>query len=233
MNNTPPIATDEDKRNWEVEKLRKEVRNLSRTFIIAVVLAVFSVVATIYQLYGAITSLENRRFEETKLNEKIAELGRRISDLDTEREQISSEITNYKEETRAVKENPQLTPQQKFDALARVAPTFQLRAPETVPHANLPARVYLQYLDSQKDRAFSVIRKLEESNYTVRARGVSGSVRQRISTVLYYYENDEDEAKRLLEFLRVSGVPNVSDKPTKLEGSARPRHYDVWLAFPD
>lgn len=233
MNNTPPTSTEEDKRNWEVEKLRREVRNLSRTFIIAVILAAFSVVATIYQLYGAITSIENRRFEETKLNEKVAELGRKISDLDAEREQISSEITNYKEEQKAIEMNPQLTPQQKVDALTRVAPLFQLRAPDAVPHANLPARVYLQYLDSQKDRVFSVIRKLEESNYTVRARGLPGSARQRISTVLYYYEDDQDEAQRLLELLRVSGVPNVSAKPTKLQGSARPRHYDVWLAFPD
>lgn len=48
----------------------------------------------------------------------------------------------------------------------------------------------------------------------------------------YYYTEDEDEAVRLIAFLKAMNIPNVDEKPTKLRVPLVRDTFDVWIAFP-
>jgi hypothetical protein len=219
---TVPISTAEEKLNWEVEKLRKEVRNLGRTFFTAVILAVAGAVTAGYNIVKAVTDVSDYQQERDKLSSQIDELKQ-------ERDLMTSEFSSFKLELDALKSNSSLSPEQKLDLIPTLKPTLQYAAPDQVPHSSLPARVYVQYLNRDKASVDQVLQQLQASNFRVRAVGAERSSRSNVATVAYYYSDDVDEAKKLVLILKQLGVPRVKEEPIKLEGSARPRHFDIWL----
>lgn len=219
---TVPTSTHEEKLNWEVEKLRKEVRNLSRTFFTAVILAIAGAVTAGYNIVKAFTDVSAYQQERDKLTSQI-------DDLKQERDLIASEFSSFKLELDAVKSNTSLTPEQKLELIPTLKPTLQYAAPDQVPHSSLQARVYVQYLNSNKTSVDPVLQQLDRSNFRVKAVGVERSSRSNVATVAYYYQDDAAEAKKLISLLKQLGVPRVKEEPIKLEGSARPRHFDIWL----
>lgn len=228
----PAQATAEEKLDWEVEKLRNEVRNLGRTFIFAVVTAVLALATTAYQIFDKVSSLRIQQYEKGKLQDEIDDLTKKKQELATQQEVATSNFNQYQSELADLRSNPSLTDQQKLEQLQQISPSFQFAAPDAVTDTNLPARIYLQYLESQRPRIDDLVRQLELANYKVNKIGQSRSGRRRGASVAYYYNEDEDEARKIVDFLKTMRIPNVDEKPTKLRGAARARHFDVWIAFP-
>jgi cell division protein FtsB len=223
--NVPP-ATAEDKLNWEVEKLRREVRNLNRTFLTAIILAIAAAVTTGYNVVKALTDLSEFQKQQGDLKKEIAELSQ-------EREVATAQLSNFRKEVDDLRNDTTLSLEQKLERLPTIQPALQYGAPEQTNHTSLPARVYLQYLDEEKEYVDKVVSQLEQANYKVKPLGVASTSRTRVPTVAYYYEEDEPQARELIKLLQQIGVSKIKPEPVKLQGSARPRHFDVWLPRAD
>ena len=228
-----PSATAEDKLNWEVEKLRREVRNLNRTFLTAIILAIAAAVTTGYNIVKAFTDVSVFQKQQVEFLKQQEKLKKEIDDLIQEREVATVELSSFRQAVDDLQNNTTLTLQQKLDRLPTIQPTLQYGAPDQTTHSLLPARVYLQYLDAEKEYADKVISQLERANYKVRALPVTSTSRTRIPIVAYYYEEDELQAREVIKLLQQIGVSKVKPEPVKLQGSARPRHFDVWLPRAD
>jgi hypothetical protein len=229
----PLRATSEEKLDWEVEKLRNEVRNLGRTFIFAIATAFLALATTGYQIYDKVSSLKIQQYEKDKLQAEIDDLKKKRQDLATQQEIATSSFNQYQLELKDLASNSSLTDKQRIEQLQQISPSFQFSAPDTITETGLPARIYLQYLESQSARINALVVQLEAANYKVNKIAKSQSGRRSGASVAYYYPQDEDEAKRIIGLLKAMKIPNLDETPTKLKGAARPRHYDVWIAFSD
>jgi cell division protein FtsB len=218
----PPPATAEDKLNWEVEKLRKEVRNLSITFVTGVVLALVGVATGGYNVVKAFTDVSV--FQEERIR-----LGKEVDALKQERDVATAQLSNFRAAVSDLQANTSLTAQQKLDSIQDIEPTLQYSAPDQAAHSTLPARIYIQYLTSEKSYADGVIAQLANANYKVNPLGVESTSRARIPTVGYYHAEDAQQAQDLVALLKRIGVPKVREQAIRLKGAARPRHFDVWL----
>ncbi len=232
MSLRPSKATSEEKLDWEVEKLRKEVRNLGRTFIFAIVTAFLAVATTTYQIYDKISSLRIQEYERARIEADIKELQRQKQDLAKEHDIVTSNLNQYKSEFSDLISDPKLTPQQKLEQLQQISPSFQFTVPDST-QSDLPPRIYLQYLGSQSGNIENYVRQLEAANYKVTQLPRSSSTRRKGATVAYYYDGDQEQAQKLIDFLKAMKIPNVEDKPTKVTGPARPKHFDLWIALPE
>lgn len=222
MASSVPPATKEEKLNWEVEKLRREVRNLSHTFLTAIILAIAGAVTAGYNVFHIFTDVSVFQEQEEKLKKEI-------TDLTQERETATTLLSSFKAEVSDLTNNTTLTPEQRWERLQSIGTTLQYAAPDETGHSTLPARVYLQFLNDEKEYADKVVSQLELANYKVKALGVSNTSRARIPVVGYYYEEDETQARQLIKLLQQIGVSKIKPDPVKLQGPARPRHFDVWL----
>jgi hypothetical protein len=147
LSRLPPKATEEEKLNWEVEKLRNEVRNLSRTFVFAIVTAILALAATAYQIYDKVSSLSVQQYEKDRLQADIDDLKKKRQELGTQQEVATSNFNQYLAAFNDLVSKTSLTDKEKIQQLQQTPPAFQFAAMER--ETNLPARIYLQYLDSQ------------------------------------------------------------------------------------
>jgi hypothetical protein len=221
-----PPATAEEKLNWEVEKLRKEVGNLSRTFATGIVLALAGAATAGYNVVKAFTDVS--AFQEERIR-----LGQEVDALKQEREVATSQLSSFRAAIADLQANTSLTPQQKLDSIQNIEPTLQYSAPDQAAHSTLPARVYIQYLTAEKEYADTVVAQLTRAKYKVSPLGVASTTRARMPTVGYYHEADAEQAQDLVKLLKQIGVPKVRDQAIRLNGAARPRHFDVWLGKND
>ena len=226
MPRSVPPATPQEKLDWEVEKLRREARNLSRTFITAVVLAIGGAVTAGYTVVKAFTDISDFQKEQQRYRAEIAE-------LTEEKEVATAQLSNFRAAVMDLQNDTALTPSQKLERLQTIEPALQRAAPDQASHSALPARIYLQFLTSEKAYVDNVVSQLQRANFKVRTLGVTGTSRSRVPMVAYYYLEDEQQARALVKLLRDIGVTKVKADPVKLEGSARPRHFDVWLPKSD
>jgi hypothetical protein len=226
MPHIAPVATTDEKLNWEVEKLRKEVRNLSRTFATGVVLAIAGAATAGYNVLKAFTDVST--FQEERLK-----LGKEIESLKQEREVATAQLSNFRAAVSDLQADTTLTPQQKLERLPSIEPALQYSAPDQAAHSTLPARVYVQYLTAEKEYVDRVTAQLGQANYKLSALGVTSTSRSRVPTVAYYHREDEAQARDLVKLLKQVGVQRIQAEPVKLEGSTRPRHFDLWLPKSD
>jgi len=237
MTEKPGTYSEQERHNWEVEKLKAECRNLGRSFWTAVALGLFAIVGTGANIYFSnnqkILSDNEKTLSEIKkeqLDREADALRKETDALKEEKDKLQAERTTIKQELLSIA--PQLD-EEKRKQVESLAAGIEV-APSTPASSttSLPARVYLQYLRSQESKVSPVIAELRTRGYVVFPKAVESSARRGLF-VGYYYETDKTEAAELLNVIRELGGTEGNAEPTFVKGGARQRHYDVWLSFPD
>lgn len=239
MGTKPGIYKDQDKLNWEVEKLKAECHNLSISFWTAIALALIGVVGTGANIYfnkieSTLSEIkkENLDKEAKALDEKTKILLEDKKRLEKERDALQAEKAQISQELEAL--SKRLSDKKEEQNVVNTLVTninskSNILANQVV---NLPARVYLQFLESQKNQVAPIIEKLENQGYLVFPNSTKETKRERNVFIGYYYDSEQTEATNLQNVLQTL-VPTLRVQPPKLiKGGARPGHYDVWIAFP-
>jgi Skp family chaperone for outer membrane proteins len=231
MASKPNEYSDRDKLNWEVEKLKAECRNLGRSFWTALLIALFAILGTIANIYFSqnqkvLSEIQKERFDQEAKSLKV-----QTDSLKSERDQLQAEKAGIQQELKALV--PQLADAKQRDQVEKLAASLESTSvPPTTSTTDLSARIYLQYLRSQESKVAPVIAELQRRGYQVSPASVESSSRSREIFVGYYYETDRAEAEKLLRTVRELSSAPAAQQPSLVKGGARPRHYDVWLAYP-
>jgi hypothetical protein len=230
MSQKPGPYSEEDKLNWDVEKLKAECRNLGRSFWAAVILSIVAVLGTAGNVYFNHNESVLSEIKKDRLENEAKELEVQNKHLKEEQDSLQAQRASIQQELLSLAPTLDAVKSKQVKALAGELATASV--PATNATTDLPARVYLQYLRTQESKAAPVIAELRKRGYVVVAGSVGSSERKEIF-VGYYYESDKAEARGLLATIReLSSAPSIAE-PTLTKGGARSRHYDVWLAFPE
>lgn len=237
MTQFPDTYTNQDKLNWEVEKLKREHRNLGWTFLSAILLALAAFIGTVANIYFssfqktlADIQKEKTTLEVLKLQEEKKQLIKDQVDLATQRDTLQADVIRIKQELQEIASQQDTVKRKQIEKLAD---EIQISSVAPIaPTTNLPARVYLQYLKSQENKVLPIVEELKKRGYVVSSQSSDSSKRKRELFVGYYYESDKEEADKLRRLLQNLSGGQISQQLTLLKGEARQRHYDVWIAFP-
>lgn len=102
--------------------------------------------------------------------------------------------------------------------------------PRSAQH-QIDGRIYLNVPSDQQTTANPILLELSSRGYVVRVTTkTKASGRLSKTTIGYYYEEDELEAKWLADLLSSLGANQVQT-PHRVKGAARPRHFDVSISF--
>lgn len=231
MTKKPGPYTEEDKRNWEVEKLQAEYRNLGRSFWTALMIALFAILGTLANIYFNQNQKVLSEIQKERLDQEAKALEAETKTLKEERDKLQADKTRISQELLALAQQSDAEKRKQLEKLATDIRTISVTS--ATPTTNLPARVYLQFLRSQESKVTPIIEELRKRGYLVFPKAVDSSARRREIFVGYYYDTDRTEAEALLKALQELGATSSTQQPEFIKGGARPRHYDVWLAFPD
>jgi hypothetical protein len=238
MAQKPGTYTDQQKLNWEVEKLKAECRSLGRSFWTAVLLALFVIIGTVANIYFSqnqkVLSDAQKTLAEIQkenLDKEAAGLKAQNMKLLEEKDTLQADKASIIQEIHSLLPQLDAVKRKLFEGFATGIEATSVTP--TTPSANLPARVYLQFLRSQESKVTPIVEELRRRGYLVFAKPVESSARRREIFVGYYYDTDKTEAEELLKVIRDLSLSPAITQPTLIRGGARQRHYDAWLAYPD
>ncbi|MBU0910165.1 MAG: hypothetical protein KJ717_11415 [Proteobacteria bacterium] len=171
---------------------------------------------------------EESKKEQTKLNEtkkKIAELDatRIVAEAQLARAHDASDMAGI---SQAAAQAAQA--EASIKNLVEQAALLEANL-NPLPQQNINGRIYLKVSSDQEATAEPILRELKSRGYAVNVRNTLSGTHNKKTTIAYYYDDDKPEAEALAKLLEQLGVEQMQT-PRKVQGVARPRHFDVVIA---
>ena len=236
MAQNPENYTEQDKLNWEVEKLKREHTHGRWSVLSAIIVTVVALIGTSANIYFHSVQKTLAEIQKEKLELDIRNLKKEQEDLknnkislETERDRLQSNLTRIKQELAEIAAQQDTNNRKQLEKLADEIQIDSVAS--TISTTNISARVYLQYLRSKENKILPIIEELQKRGYIVSPKSIDSSQRKRELFVGYYYESDTEEANQLLKLLQKFHPVQLPHQLTRLSGTTRQRHYDVWIAY--
>jgi len=180
------------------------------------------IIAFLYS-YKQLSSLED--IKEQKLAE-IADLDKKKSDLETQLEEVKSNLTTAKSQAQIL--NSVVGKVSRSDTGAQSA--IQQAIDSNPTAAGVVPRVYIEIRDErQRERATQIAKVLEEHQYLIPRFETVGRNMPDKPQIRYYRESEATEVKDIIKILKTINLQVEGRLMTGTSEVARPRHYELWL----